>query len=394
MKKRISVILAGSIFLCLVMSLSTPWVNGEPENISGPTLKNGGVSPENGVWGSKFSFRVTYSSSRNVGPAEGYPKVFLDGTGITMEENKLSDDNFADGKIYRTVWTAGIENIENHSFYFMTQSKAGENARYPDEGTLTGPLVIKKSASLNVEIERKDGKIHFSGTLRGKVENEVLVMEKILFSKVLEDENKKIGSSETSENGEFAFSAEAPEEKGVHRYKVSFQGNQSYKEAESDSVYLSSLDAFFLVPLASAVLLGILAAIWLIFTWGMDRTTYLLPLIWGALAGLILIPFLGMTAGPLIGGLVIGYFLSRKLEDWKKHLKVGVVGGVFVYAAEGFLTLSNIFSSPERFGFPFSLSQMEILKRFTLMLLPYAFLLAIMMGLGALLGRTIRKLLK
>lgn len=393
MSDRSALILCTAVIFLALSGIIIPAANAKSNPASSPSLKGGQVAPENGVWDSSFTFKVTYASPENKPPSVGYPKLYINGSATAMEEKVPTDNNFVDGKAYSKEWVPGPENVGEHTFYFRVRDVSGESVRRPENENLVGPFVRKKPTELCLEASRENGEVIFSGSLKVSTENRGLNEENVAIYEELKENDQLIGNVQTDENGSYVLPLPIPGGKGIFRYRACFAGKEGYGRSESDPVYFHSLDGLFVAAVSSIFFLGLLGVIWYLLTRGMDRSSYLTPMVLGVFAGIFLISFLGIF-GLFAGGLVIGYLLSRDIGGWANQARVGAVGGTMVSAVYGLLTLINLFIYPEMIKFPHSLSQGTFLKNYLLGSIPTLLIFALAMGMGAILGGVLRKLLK
>jgi protocatechuate 3,4-dioxygenase beta subunit len=107
---------------------------------SAPVLSNGYVTPQSGLAGATFTFRVTYTDAQNNPPMQVY--LFLDGWPRLMQPANPADTNYTDGAIfqYSTQVAAG-----SHTFSFGaiegSMDWAGYIVALPASGSYTGPTI-------------------------------------------------------------------------------------------------------------------------------------------------------------------------------------------------------------------------------------------------------------
>lgn len=361
------------------------------ENFPGDiSLKDGGVNPENGTWGSSFRFEITYTSSEGKLPPENYPKLFIGEDEFSMNESESSDENVADGKAYFWEWIPSAENVGLHSFYFQVRIGPEETARFPENDHLEGPLVKRKQSLLSLNLKRKDDNLALYGVLKSSEENKELIGKVIEVYKILESDNLKVGTVQTDESGGYTVSVLAPQEEGVFRYEARFLGEDGYSEAESDPAFFHALNTFEFIGISCLFYLGLLGVGWYFLTKGIELSTYMLPVFFGTFLGVALISILGIL-GLLLGGLVIGFFTSRDTTGWENQLRVGILGGILLFVAYGLLTLVNLFVFPETIALRYSFAQGVLLKDFLINSIPSGLIFVLMMGVGAIFGETLRE---
>lgn len=365
----------------------------------GPTLTEGQITPESGLWGSEYTFTVTYYHSGNVPPSQNQPKLYLGGSEKTMKEENSLDKNVEDGKVYFKKWIPGPENVGGHTFYFQVRDNSGENVRYPESGSFEGPL-IRAFTIIELNLKRENENMVFSGSLKTFRENKPLRGESITIYEALREENSEICSTRTVENGVFSFSTGVPEGNGIFRYYASFQGGGIYGESKSDSVYFKSFSTFqvFLIPLL--VVLIILIGTGHLLGRGLDLRFYLLKILLGAFLAWVFFRFLGFGFGILIGGVIIGFLLSKEVRKWTNWLKVGSFGGVIAFSIHMTMILLAFFTLPEAMGIEYgllldySISQGEFLQFLLFTGIQMGLFFVLLMGLGSILGGLLRKFLR
>ena len=130
-----------------------------------------------------------------------------------------------------------------------------------------------------------------------------------------------------------------------------------------------------------AVLLFLLAR-------GLDRKRYLRPVIYGFFfgAGTNML-FVGGIFAWLIGGAVTGYLLAREVNSWWSQFRAGALNGTLLISssilAVMYLSFTQVITKTNE--------ELFLLYGDTLF---YAFMLIAIVGIGAVLGGTLRKLLK
>lgn len=392
--KRRSFLFFGGLLLFLLFSgsfLPTTWAQTSSQE--GPVLKGGQVSPENASWSSSFVFEITFVGSGDDFSLREYPKIRLDGMDMTMSENDPEDDNFSDGKVFRKEWNPGPGDVGRHESYFYILDSSGGKIRYPEENNIKGPLVDNEATGISLELKREDQNLIFSGSLESAEENRGLAGENVLLFKVLRDENVPMGSARIDEDGNFTISLSKPEGDGVFRYTAYFEGDGGYDRSRSDSFYLNTLDALLVIALSSIFFLGILAVLWFGLAYKFSRSKYLMSIILGTLIGMTLLSLLGIF-GLLLGGLILGYLLSKEISGWTNQMRVGAVAGALGFSLYGLITLVNIFGFLGSVGFAYSIDQMTFLQNFLFGSLPTALVFILTLALGSVLGGFFRKVLK
>lgn len=378
-----------AVFLFLSISIVPPACAD-----NSPILSGGKVTPENGAWGSTFIFEVVYRDSSNVMPAEGYPRVYIGGEMNEMEENDPADNDVTDGKLYRYEWTPAVENdkktplfenfevsnrypnpgeevtfsgylIDDYSFYFYVENPQDENARDPTTGEYSGPRVAVNGKTVR------------------------------LFEPPLED--NIIGSGDTAENGYFSISIEAPDS-GSFAYMVSFEGDENHKSLKSDMECLITFSAFTISAISIAFSLMLILVLLFLLSRGVSRTQYLTPVLIGFLVAIVFtFLFIAGFIGLIMAGAVTGYMYARKVSGWSKHLRVG---GLIALCLLLVLCLLRAYLIKETAAFYVldivgrSIGNGELLELIIFETLFSALFYILFLGAGAILGGSLRKLLK
>lgn len=388
-----------SMVLILLGILATSFsVKANPSEY--PHLENGKVVPENGFQGTNFTFKVTYLSSENTPLADNYPKLYIDGMETGMKEKNTSDRNFVDGKVYVKTWSPGHENLGTHTFSFRAQDVFGNSIDYPDSGTLDGPTV-KARTKLELSLKKKNDKLIFSGHLELVEENDVLKGENIIIYRIYSDEDRIIGSVPTSENGSFSLSTKVTEGHGISRYSAVFWGRKHYGKAESSSVYFKSFDFIFTFLIPLLVVLAILFSTGYFLNRNSDLRSHLSLIILGSLVGWILFQLFGLGLwGLLLGGAIVGYFLSREIHEWMDWLKFGSFAGIIAFSLSVLWILTEFLSLPSTMGSErgllllYSFTQGEFLYSLLLTSVQLFVLFVTLIAMGTVIGGYLRKFLK
>jgi photosystem II stability/assembly factor-like uncharacterized protein len=200
-----------------------------------PTLTNGGVAPISEAWDSTFTFEVTYSDADNDFPASGFPKLYLNGTALTMTEKDAADTNVKDGKVYEYDWTTTSADIGSHNFYFYAEDSEGVQARDPEMGTHSLE-VTKKSTSLTCSVDDPSPapgqEIGFRGYLRD--EARVGLAGKTIY---LYKNGLSTGLSVVTDGtGYYGIPATASSTPQTDNYDVRFVGDALYLHSQSPVV--------------------------------------------------------------------------------------------------------------------------------------------------------------
>jgi hypothetical protein len=369
-------------FLLLSLLISSPLVHAEVED-NFPRLTGGDVTPDSDVWGSTFTFAVTYTDNDNGLPAAGWPKLSIDNEtpGRTMSEVNPADNDTTDGKVYRHYWTTTKDNVGVDNFYFYV-----ENARDPTTGVYSGLTVAKKSTSLACEVDNPEPasgeNVTFSGRLTSS-DNQGAPDENLVLYKVLYGDDVRVDSVATDENGYFSLSIEAPSP-GVFFYRVEFSGDDYYEESSPSSLHVNTLNESLVFGVPAVVLLVATLLIFLLSR-KMVRAHYLKPVLLGFIVGFFLSFFMlaAFLVLALAGG-IAGYLSAKRIRGWTRHLRVGCMTGLLFVLMAGFSFIITV-ESPETF-FMYSVSQSYLLASLLVQVLFYASLT----GLAAVIGGMLR----
>ena len=131
--KTLSVI---AMVLLLVGLMVSPVMAQSPPQLSEPS-----VSPSSGTSSFDFCYRVKYHDPDGDVPVVA--QVYIDDVAHTMNFESGSPEN----GIYRCV--ASNLFIGNHSYYFHFEDATGGEARLPETGNFSGPLVYPTYAQNN-----------------------------------------------------------------------------------------------------------------------------------------------------------------------------------------------------------------------------------------------------
>lgn len=380
-----------AVFLFLLISTASPACAD-----NSPTLTGEKVTPKNGAWGSTFVFEVTYTDPDNLMPADGYPRFYINGEMNEMEENDPADTDVTDGKLYRYEWTPAAENdnrkrplfenfgasdnypnpgenvifsgylIDDYNFYFYVENPSGENARYPETGENEGPRV-----AVNGKLIR-------------------------LYERSLED--NEVGSDDTDENGYFSISIEAPGS-GSFAYIIIFEGDDNHKSLQSDIKSLVTFDAFTISAISTVLSVVLILVLAFLLSRGVSKAQYLKPVLIGFLVATVF-TFLFMAGfiGWIMAGAVAGYIYARNVSGWSKHLRVGGLVSlllllVLCFARAYFIKETAAFYVSDIVGR--SISNTELLEILVVLeTLVSAVFYIVFIGVGAVLGGLLRKLMK
>lgn len=311
-----------------------------------------------------------------------------------MEENDSADNDVTDGKLYRYEWKLSVENdkktplfenfevnnrypdpgdeavfsgylIDDYSFYFYVENPQGENARDPATGKHSGPRVA----------------------LNGKTVH--------LFEPLLED--NIIGLGTTAENGYFSIRIEAPDS-GSFAYVVSFEGDENHKSSQSVLECLITFNAFTISAISIAFSVILILVLLFLLSRGVSRAQYLKPVLIGFLIAIVFtFVFIAGFIGLIMAGAVAGYLYAREVSGWSKHLRVGGLVALFLLLALSSVRAYLIKETAEFYVLEVvgrSMGNSELLELLIFETLFSALFYIVFLGAGAILGGSLRKLLK
>ncbi|MCK4404114.1 MAG: VCBS repeat-containing protein, partial [candidate division Zixibacteria bacterium] len=129
-----------------------------------PGYLTDGVSPDTGLEGTIFTFRVVYSDAYNLPPQSGYPKVNIDlnGDGDFEDENEGSftmgvvdvDTNYVDGREY--LYNATLPVSSNCQYSFSAKNSYGLDAVGEPTDLKEGPVILDPAGELDLYIHASD----------------------------------------------------------------------------------------------------------------------------------------------------------------------------------------------------------------------------------------------
>ena len=367
--------LSGLLIVGILLFFSFPIPVGATDE--GPTLADGKVSPENGAWGTVFTFLVTFISSENLPPPEGYPKLSLDNKldGVVMEEKEPTDTDFADGKVYRYKWRTEKGDVGKHTFYFYVPG-----ARDPESENYS-LTVARSPTSIEWEVDNPSPasgeNVIFSGRLRS--DNVGVAGENVFLYEVLASGDLGIDSVKTDENGYFSFSI-APTDSGIFVYETAFLGDNYYEGVVSPPLHVSTLGERLFLNLGIVFLL-IIAGIFTFLSRGLKGENYLKPVLMGFLLGFVLLYLLPPIFAIMLAGGISGFLFSKRTKEWTKHLRVGCMSGLLLFVI---IPISLFTLSPGDLAY--SAGWIDFLYSLTMSLILYV----AMAGLAATIGGILR----
>lgn len=373
----------GAVFLVILVIFSCSIAHAQSSDNT-PVLTEGQVTPENGVWGDNFTFKVTYTENENNLPAIGYPKVYIDNHPENMAEDDPADNDVTDSKLYKYAWTTSKEGLGSHNFYFYVEDNQGDNDRDPEDGSYKGPSIGKRSTSLTCELDNPNPdpgeNVTFKGYLKTVEDDQGVPGENIVLYKLLTGNDvTKIRSVNTNENGRFSLSIEAPSP-GISVYRIKFLGDNYHRASKSSRFHVNTLDESLVWGVSVAVILIIPIVLIFLFSRGLVREHYFKPVIMGFAVGLFLNIIPAGFLGLLLAGGVAGYFFAKRTGGWTKHLRVGLMTGFLLLLVLGSISVFPSLGFPELFSY--SVSQSIIFSQIVLSLVSCV----LWTGLGAVVG--------
>jgi len=389
------VIHMGRIWLALALMLLI--AAGLGGTASAAQAGDGGVHPENGSWSSNFTFFLDYRDPSGHVPAQGSVVLHLDNASFTMTENDALDRDSTDGKVYVFTWKPGRENVGEHSFYFTAAEGTEGGVRFPPEGSINGPLVLKAGARLICQASggraSAGENVTIEGALLSSDENSPIGGATLNLYLVRYENETLVHTIQSGPDGGFSTDVEVAGQ-GVACYRIVFSGDTYYENAVSQMIYISSLDG-------GAILYGYLGAfaavvliLGLLLTRGPGRGFSAGVSGAGAATGFLLMYVGAGELGVLAAGAISGYIYCRRTREWTKHLKIGVLTGIILVFLVGAVLAYILTLPPEYLRFNYSVTQDEIFTYLFQWSLYSAMLFLTFSGLGAVLGGFLHKLLK
>lgn len=249
-----------------------------------------------------------------------------------------------------------------------------------------------KNTKINLSLRKEGENVVVTGSLRTENENLPLKGEKITIHRLEKVENILLGNALTDNNGRFEFSFDALEKKGIYLYKASFVGRENYNGSKSSPVYLNLLDMDYLILVSTLPSFAMLGVVGYILLRGIDPSAYFIPLMIGAVLGVILM-FLFQIIGLIVGGAIIGYYISKNLESWKDHLKVGIVAGLFTFLVRRMLSIPTMLVDPSTITELYSVPQTTLLQTLLIQSIYFDVIFAAIMGLSSIIGGLLRRVI-
>ncbi|MEM2874874.1 MAG: hypothetical protein QW567_02470 [Candidatus Hadarchaeales archaeon] len=385
--------------LAVMMASLLMLVFGNPA--SAAQADNCGVAPENGPWSSTFEFFLVYRDNSGALPEAGYPLIYLDNVGFRMSENDELDTDASDGKVYIFRWTPGAENMGDHSFYFLVVDNLGREVRYPREGAVSGPAVLKAQASIRSGVSRTKvslgDKVDISGMALDAADNTPIGGASLTLCRVKYENGSQadVPVMELVSEQDGGFSAELEvSEQGISCYRIKLEDDLRYESTVSDIVYVSSLDDGALILSYVGIFGAVLVLLSLLLTAGLARTFSIGISAVGSLVGFFLMYLGAGELGVLAAGAVSGYVSARRIREWGRQLRLGLVAGLILTFLVGCIIVYFLTLPPDVLRFNYSVTQGEVYSSLFQWSLYSAFLFAVLAGLGAVLGGLLRKILK
>jgi len=358
-------------------------------------IENAGVCPENGPWSSTFTFWLRYVD--DLGALPEYPVLNLDNFEHQMVENDILDSDSSDGKVYVFYWTPGKENVGEHSFYFSMFNNFGAEVRYPQDGLISGPLVTKAGARLTCWVSESRASPGDSVEIGGKVvdaiDNSPIGDVSIsLYSVCLENE-VLVANLTSGPEGNFSTTLEVSAQ-GILCYRVRLEEDPYYENTSSEMLYVSSLDGASLFWGYMGPFVAVVMILGFILTLGLPRLFSASVFAIGAVIGFLLMYVGAGELGILAAGAITGYLASRRIAEWGKHLRLGLITGLILVLLVGGVLAYFFTLPPEVLGFNYSVTQGEISSYMFQWSIYSAILFMVFSGIGAVIGGLLRKILK
>lgn len=254
-----------------------------------------------------------------------------------------------------------------------------------------------QSVSLSCEVDKPEPAegetIKFSGYLRTTEENLGIAGEGIILYNLLSDNKVSVSSSITGENGHFTLLLDAPSS-GIFCYRAQFPGDNYYAESESSKLYVNTLNKPLVFGIYAVILFALVGAMMFLFSRGIPRVHYLKPVLLGFVLGFLLLIIGAGFIGVLAAGGIAGYLFAKEARRWTKHLRVGCMAGFLFLLVGGLIFAYFLTWSPADVGLNYSVTQMGVFGIFFSDIIFSLVNYALLVGIGAVLGGMLRKLLK
>ncbi|MEM2878748.1 MAG: hypothetical protein QXG10_04320 [Candidatus Hadarchaeales archaeon] len=360
------------------------------------SVENAGVTPENGPWTYEFTFYMSYRGESGIDIKPEYPLLYLDSVGIPMSENDPFDNDASDGKIYVLTWRPGAENVGPHSFYFVAVLENDDVIRFPSEGEIEGPDVLRVKPLFICSVSKSEAmpgeKVTISGTVVTADENLPISGSDLEVYQMVYENEILAGSTRTGPDGEFSMEVQ-PQEQGIYCYRVRITDNLHYEEPVSKRLYVSTIDKVTLLLGYSGALAVIAVILCVLITSGLGRKNAIAISVLGAIIGFLLMYLGAGELGVLAAGAISGYIWSKNSREWSKHVRMGIATGIIIVFIVGTLLAYLLTLPPDLIGFVFSVTQGEMTSYLIQWAISSIFMFLALAALGAIIGGLIRKLL-
>jgi len=261
----------------------------------------------------------------------------------------------------------------------------------------TDNMVENWSVSLSWEVDNPEPAagetITFSGYLRTSEENLGLAGKGLTLYKLLLDDNIEVSSSTTDENGYFTLLLDAPSS-GIFCYRARFPGDNYYEMAESSKLYVNTLNKPLVFGVYAVGLFALVGVVMFLLSKGIAMAHYLKPVLLGFVLGFLLMQFGAGFIGLLAAGGIAGYLFARETPKWTKHLRIGCMTGFIFQLVVGLIIAYFLTWAPDALGLDYSVTQTEVYEILFSETISSLVNYVMMVGIGAVLGGMLRKLLK
>ena len=261
----------------------------------------------------------------------------------------------------------------------------------------TANMVENWSVSLSWEVDNPEPAagetITFSGYLRTSEENLGVAGRGLILYKLLLNDNIEVSSSTTDENGYFTLLLDSPSS-GIFCYRAWFPGDNYYEMSESSSLYVNTLNKPLVFGVYAVGLFALVGVILSLLSRGIAKAHYLKPVLLGFVLGFLLMQIGAGFIGILAAGGIAGYLFARETPKWTKHLRIGCMAGFLFQLVVGLIIAYFLIWAPDALGFNYSVTQMGVYEILFGEAIYSLVNYVVLVGIGAVLGGMIRKLLK
>ena len=155
------------------------------------------------------------------------------------------------------------------------------------------------------------------------------------------------------------------------------------------------MDVFTFGLLYSVVAVALIGVLLFLLSRKLDWRRYIRPVIYGFFFGAgVGVLFGGGIFAFLIGGAVTGYLLAREVRGWLNQFRAGGMNGILIVSSPILANICLLFTQGISNIIVTQAEPGEVLLLLYEDLFLYAFMLVAIVGIGAVLGGVLRKLLK